>query len=141
MDQVINVAIIQNEIAFLPVDGATTRTHPCTNEIMNVDVNSLLLLLPPTQATWDKKDLSTKFFSNPTAKKLLPDYSSPTTLFNLFFDDEVVEYVVKMANLYAHQEKGKHLFNIDQSEMRLTLQFYCHLDTTYLHFESCILGK
>ena len=50
---------------------------------------------------------------------MLRDYSSPTTLFNSFLDNEVVEYFLKMTKLYAHQEKGKHSFNIDQSEMRL----------------------
>ena len=77
------------------VDGATTSAQPCTDETMNLDVNQLLLLSPPTQGTWDKRNLSTKSFSNPPPKKLLQDYSSPTTLFNLFFDDEVVKYLVK----------------------------------------------
>ena len=95
------------------VDGATTSAQPCTDETMNLDVDPLLLLSPPTQATWDKKDLSTKSFSNPPPKKFLQGCSSPTTLINLFFDDNVVEYLAKTAKLYAHQEKGKYSFNID----------------------------
>ena len=53
------------------VDGATSSAQPCTDKIMNLDVDSLLLLSPPTQATWDKRDLSTKSFSNPPPKMLL----------------------------------------------------------------------
>ena len=72
------------------VAGATLSAQSCTDETTNLDVHPLLLLSPPIQATWDKRYLSTKSFSNPRPKKLLQNYSSPTTLFNLFDDDEVV---------------------------------------------------
>ena len=75
--------------------------------------------MPTTQAKWDKRGLSTKFFSSPPPKKFLQVCSSFTTLFNLFFDDKVVEYLAKMTKLYSHQEKGKYSFNVNQSEMRL----------------------
>ena len=99
--------------------GTTTSAQPCSDETTNLDVDLLLLLSPPIQATWDKKDLSTKFFLTPPPKKLLQGYSSLTTLFNLFFNDKVVEYLLRMTKLYAHQENGKYSFNNDQSEMRL----------------------
>ena len=50
---------------------------------------------------------------------MLEDYTSPTKIFNQFFDDEVIDYLVDMSKLYAHREKGRHSFNIDRSEMRL----------------------
>ena len=35
-----------------------------------------------------------------------------------FFDNEVIEHLVNLTKLYAGREKGRHLFNIDQFEMR-----------------------
>ena len=126
---------------FKVVDGATTSTQPRTDETINLDVDPLLLLSPPTQTTWDKRDLSTKSLSNPPPKKLLQDYSSPTTLFNLFFDVEVVEYLVKITKLYAHQEKGKHLFNIDQSEMCLFITILLLSGYNVLSRQKFYMGK
>ena len=42
-------------------------------------------------------------------------------IFNAFFDDDVVEYMVIMTNSYAQRDKGNHWFSTDSAEMRLFL--------------------
>lgn len=37
---------------------------------------------------------------------------TPISLFELYFDDDVIEYLCQMTELYAHEEKGDHLFSI-----------------------------
>ena len=46
---------------------------------------------------------------------------SPTAIFDLYFDEEVINYLTKMTNLYAHRDRGKHNFHVEHSEMRLFL--------------------
>ena len=58
-------------------------------------------------------------FSSPRPKQVFQEYLSPSGIFDLFFDDEVVQYLVDIANLYAHRDKGKHLFNISRYEICL----------------------
>ena len=75
--------------------------------------------LPPT--TWKKCDLEPKVFSDPPVPKLLcadEDKATPFGIFNLFFDDDVVDYIVEMTNLYAMREKGIMDFRTDNDEIR-----------------------
>ena len=44
---------------------------------------------------------------------------SPTALFDLYFDDTVIDFMVEMTNLYAQHDKSKHDFLTSPDEMRL----------------------
>ena len=46
---------------------------------------------------------------------------SPTAIFDLYFDKEVINYLTEMTNLYAHRDRGKHNFHVEHAEMRLFL--------------------
>lgn len=39
------------------------------------------------------------------------DQVTPTSLFDLFFDDEVVNFMDDMTNLYAERNKGKQFYH------------------------------
>ena len=103
-------------------------------------VDPFLLVPQETEATWDNRVLSTGCFSNPTPKKVFQKYFSPTALFHLVFDNEVVQYLVDTTNLNALRDKGKHSFNISRSEMRLFIAILCFPDTMYFLVKRCI-GK
>ena len=45
------------------------------------------------------------FVELPVPKNECVDKITPFGIFNFFFDDEVVDYIVKMTNLYATREK------------------------------------
>ena len=63
--------------------GVTTCTQPCTtDETMKSDVDLLLVLLP--QATWEKRDLLIKSFSNLPPKTLFKVFMSPTAILDFF---------------------------------------------------------
>ena len=44
---------------------------------------------------------------------------TPTSIYELFFDDEVVNFMVEITNLYAQRDKIKHNFSTDVAEMWL----------------------
>jgi len=46
---------------------------------------------------------------------------SPNEIFNLLFDEDVIQYLVDMTITYARNVKGKNLFVTNPSEMRLFL--------------------
>ena len=54
----------------------------------------------------------------PFATSDLPE--NPVELFELFFDDDVVEMIVKFSNMYA-QSKGNHSFSTTMQEVRTFL--------------------
>lgn len=70
---------------------------------------------------WTKKELKSRQFSPKPQEQKFINSLSPTEIFNLFFDDGVIEFLVNMTTLYAQKVKGKHLFSTDPSEMRLFL--------------------
>ena len=113
--------MLEEEDTLEPDHETSANNHSCVgaNNAMEQIVDPFFLVPQQTEATRDKRDLSTGCFSNPPPKKVFQEYLSPTGIFDLFFDDEVVQYLVDMTNLYAHRDKGKHLFNISGSEMRL----------------------
>ena len=114
-------SMLEEEDTLEPVHEVSANNHSCVgaNNTMEQIVDSFLLVPQQTEATWDKRDLSPGCFSNPPPKKVFQEYLSPTGIFDLFFDDKVVQYLVDMTNLYVHRDKGKHSFNISRSEMRL----------------------
>lgn len=75
---------------------------------------------PPT--TWKKRDINPKdFVDPPVPKNECVDKITPFGIFNFFFDDEVVDYIVKMTNLYATREKGIMGFRTNNNEIRTFL--------------------
>ena len=71
-EHLVNDSVLEEDTSEVHVvDGTTTSAQPCTDETMNLVVGPLLLLSPPTQATLNKRDLSTKFFQIHHQKKLL----------------------------------------------------------------------
>ena len=73
--------------------------------------------LPP--ATWQKRDLNSKeFVDPPMLKDKTLDKITPFGIFNLFFDDAVLQYIVDMTNLYATRDKGLVGFSTNSSEIR-----------------------
>jgi len=83
---------------------------------------SLTSCVPPVvDQKWLKKELPAKTFPGKPTERRFTEPLSPVAIFNAFFDDNVVEYMVSMTNLYAQRDKGKHGFSIDVNEMRLFL--------------------
>jgi Transposase IS4 len=86
------------------------------------NVNSLCGQPPPAVAhKWMKTDLKNQTVPNKPSQRQFTETLTPFAIFNAFFDDEVVEYMVSMTNLYAQRDKGKHGFTTDVAEMRLFL--------------------
>jgi len=56
-----------------------------------------------------------------TPPKFLREHQTPTTLFELFFDDEIVDLIVVNTNNYARQDKGNHVFTTNADEIRIFL--------------------
>ena len=75
--------------------------------------------LPPTN--WNECDLTPKVFINPPERRESFSPCTPFGLFNLFFDDEVIDFIVDQTNLYARRDKGFTNFGTDSSEIRLFL--------------------
>jgi len=68
-----------------------------------------------------KKDSNPKLFiPRPIERKFIHSMS-PNEIFNLFFDEDVIQYLVDMTITYARNVKGKNLFVTNPSEMRLFL--------------------
>ena len=66
---------------------------------------------------------------------------TPTALFNLFFDDDVMECIVDQTNLYANQVKNKPNFLTSVSEMKkffaiLLISGYCKLPRMHMYWEN-----
>ena len=84
--------------------------------------NSLLILKPTTSCiSWKKKDLPQRDFTNSPSKSSFEQFLSPTAIFDRYFDEEAINYLTEMTNLYAYRDKGKHTFHVEHSEMRLFL--------------------
>ena len=80
--------------------------------------------VPPSPPTvWLKRDLVSKYFSNPPEERTLSSNqcATPYSMFNLFFDDEVVDHIVEMTNLYARRDKNLVNFRTSNSEIRVFL--------------------
>ena len=88
-----------------------------------LDYDRLSSCVPPIIVNkWKQNDLKNNIFDD--VPPLQPQQTSsitPVSLFKLFFDDEVIDFMVRMTNLYANRGKGKHNFKTDSKEMRLFL--------------------
>jgi len=75
---------------------------------------------------WQKKDIGSNLLTQKpwpmiTPPKFLREHQTPTTLFELFFDDEIVDVIVVNTNNYARQDKGNHVFTTNADEIRTFL--------------------
>lgn len=84
----------------------------------------------------NKKDINIKFENVPPPQCNQLDQVTPASLFDLFFDDEVVNFMVDMTNLYAERNKGKHSSTTDANKMHL---FRAMLLLTAI--TNCVKGK
>ena len=96
--------------------------------------------VPLINLKWKKCDLKTlaSAFRNVPLRSLLNRKITPYALFNLFFDEEVIQFIVEMTNMYAAQ-KG-HNFRTTDDEVRLFLAIlllsgYNELPRKYLYWE------
>ncbi|KAK1171474.1 piggyBac transposable element-derived protein 3-like [Acipenser oxyrinchus oxyrinchus] len=105
--------------------GPDTIRLPC-NDTSNTDCISVHNdSLPQKKANrvWVKRDRPKSKLApewNGETPKHLTEDLSPVELFELFFDDQVIEMIVEMSNLYALQ-KGKANFSVTKPEMRVFL--------------------
>jgi len=76
---------------------------------------------PAVELKWMKKNIPAKTFAGKPVERRFTEPLSPVAIFNAFFDDDIVEFMVSMTNLYAQRDKGKHGFSTDVNEMRLFL--------------------
>jgi len=68
--------------------------------------------LPPDVGNkWLKADLQPKQFPGSPEQRCMTQLLTPLGLFNAFFDDEIVNNMVQMTNLYAQRDKAKHVDN------------------------------
>lgn len=87
-----------------------------------VNMNRLSAMHPPSVVhKWVKKDLKHGTFPDKPLLRQFTEPLPPFAIFNAFFDDDVVEYMVRMTNMYAQRDKGNHGFSTDMCEMRLFL--------------------
>ena len=96
---------------------------------------------PAADRKWMKKDLcsSPSDWSADTPAFLQRDMT-PAYIFELFFDDEVINYTVTMTNLYAMQ-KGKPAFSVTPDEVRgvlaiLMISGYVQLPSRRMFWEN-----
>jgi len=61
----------------------------------------------PTQRHWPQKELP----------KFLLEHQTPSTMFGLFFDDDVLNVLVQQTTLYAQRDKGHHTFQTNAYEL------------------------
>lgn len=115
---------VQVEVGDIAIENAEEESNvgaPSTDPV-TVNLNCLASSLPPNvNHNWKKEDLKNRIFQNIPSVRQFKEPLSPQAIFNVFFDDEVVEHMVRMTNLYAQRDKGKHTFSTDQCEMRLFL--------------------
>lgn len=72
-----------------------------------------------TERKWSKKDLTSdpSVWNSQETPAFLQKDMTPAHIFDLFFDYEVLEFIVAMTNLYAFQ-KGKPTFSVSSEEIR-----------------------
>lgn len=66
---------------------------------------------------------------------------TPTVLFNLFFDDDVMECIVDQTNLYANQVKNKPNFLTSVSEMKKILCYLIDIWILQVTSNAYVLGE
>ena len=98
--------------------------------------------LPPSPpSAWNKNDLRPRNFVDALEVKTRSSQNvTPFGIFNRFFDDEVINYIVDMTNLYGRREKGIVGFSTDNCEIRtflaiMLLTGYNGRPRTRMHWE------
>lgn len=90
--------------------------------------------------TWESKDIIDRSMFEFTRSKYLQNDFTPVELFEFFFDDEVIDYIVECTNKFA-LEQGKLSLPITKSELRLFfailfLSGYNVLSRTRMYWET-----
>ena len=72
---------------------------------------------------WTKDDIGTGLpTQHPWPPKQLPlflrEHQTPSTMFGMFFDDEVLDGIVEQSTVYAKRDKGNHSFETNVDEVR-----------------------
>lgn len=91
---------------------------------------------------WRKEDLQDGFperWPNLQPPPFLQQSLDPVAFFELFFDDEVIDYLVEQTNLYASRDKGDHSFVTTRKEFQtflaiLLLSGYNQLPRRHLYW-------
>ena len=98
---------------------------------------------PPSSFMWRKMDITVPkgTFSNPPGLAEYDGPITPTTIFNLFFDAELIKMIVDMTNLYARRDKGDSKFVTTEFEIRrfiaiLLLSGYNCLPRRHMYWET-----
>ena len=97
---------------------------------------------PKTTFKWKKEDISKRNSDEvPLPLTNVIENVTPTSIFELVFDDEVVNVMVEMTNLYVKRDKIKHNFSTDAAEMCLFIAMllstgYNHLPRRKLYWEN-----
>ena len=125
--------------------GLSSDSEISTDEEEAEDNDYLLKLSPPSNnffKKWSKKGTSftRKTFPDPP---IPPEYNGPVTpasIFDLFFDDELIQHIVVNTNLYANRDHGDHLFSTTSEEIRrfiaiLLLSGYNRLPRRRMYWE------
>ena len=76
---------------------------------------------PPTKKERVWKDVRLSPIGRDWTPSIVVDFSekTPTDLYNLFFDENVMQYIVDQMILYAHQEKLDYRFHTDVTELHV----------------------
>ena len=74
-----------------------------------------------TDRRWVKHDLKNELPVYNLAPRHVIYSVDPVSLFESFFDDDVIQHLCRMTELYAHNDKGDHDFTVSESEMRCFL--------------------
>lgn len=103
------------------------------------------LSVPKNSRSWKKKYISCGLTTQqPWPPKQLPkflrEHQTPSTMFGLFFDDEVVENIVQQTMLYAKRDKGVHSFETNVDELRtfiavLLISGYTNVPRRHMYWE------
>ena len=74
---------------------------------------------PPT--SWQKRDLESKTLTDPPQEQRFnsSEDATPFGIFNAFFDDDVINFIVEMTNLYARRDKNMSSFITCNAEIRM----------------------
>ena len=104
----------------------TDMTEPSTsaataNETENATDSKMSACKPPSlNLKWKQKDMNQSHIEPLCHNKLDLEFT-PLSLFNLFFDDEIISFLLEMTTLYARRDRGHVDFETSGEEIRLFL--------------------
>ena len=92
-----------------------------TTESQNATKRPMSTCQPPSlNLKWKQKDMKQTHIEPLNHNKLDFEFT-PLSLFNLFFDDEIISFLVEMTTLYAKRDRGHVDFETSADEIRLFL--------------------